>query len=250
MTVNFDIAENLKSRITKPSAASQPKLVVAYGRAGGGKTWFAGSASELPHVKRVLYLDSEGSTTGTLTGFDDDKIDIVRVEAIKDFDAILGMLLHPEAVNPYDVVVIDTVDVLQEMKVKEFKAKYDGYRVWEEVGDWTRNLFRELRKKDFMTIALFHEKETTDDSGKTSVRLKLQGGAKDDVPGIPDTVIYLERKLAVIKEGEEPGEHTFGYFASDDNKVTKNRFGFPSHMLDPSFAKMFKHIEDNKKETK
>jgi hypothetical protein len=54
-------------------------------------------------------------------------------------------------------------------------------------------------------------------------------------------VAYLERVL----EGDE--EVTLAQFASQDNKVTKNRFKFPPVVRNPSLPKLFKYIDDNKK---
>lgn len=78
------LKERLSKYTTKPSALAHPVLTLLYGQAGSGKTHLAATVSNLPHVKSVLYLDTEGSTTGALHGFDDSKFEIIVIpEVIK-----------------------------------------------------------------------------------------------------------------------------------------------------------------------
>ena len=73
------LKERLSKYTVKPSDVRYPGLVMLYGRPGSGKTWLAASVSELDSVNKVLYIDTEGSTEGTLVGFDDAKIDILNI---------------------------------------------------------------------------------------------------------------------------------------------------------------------------
>lgn len=251
MTDQFDLGEALSKYIKKPSAKNVPELILFYGRPGCGKTYAAATASELPDVRKILILDTEGSTVGTTADFDDDKVDIIPVEGIEHLDAILEKLFDPSIEHGWDAVVIDTMDVAQKWKVKEQQRIHgttgDGvFAAWREVGEWTLWVGRGLKKMKALGIVVFHETEAKDADGGIVVQLKLQGGAKDEFPGIPDIVAYLERKV-FDNEGVDE-EHTLAHFATSDNKVTKNRFGFPPKMLDPSIPKMYQHIADNRKE--
>ena len=125
------LKERLSKYTTKPSALAHPVLTLLYGQAGSGKTHMAATVSNLPHVKSVLYLDTEGSTTGALHGFDDSKFEIIvipevikalnesgnTVTEIQFLDSILKDLFTNG--SEYDAVVLDTLDVAQDWKIKE-----------------------------------------------------------------------------------------------------------------------------------
>jgi len=249
----FDLSDVLGKYISKPSEASNPEFMVLYGRPGCGKTYLAATASELPGVRKTLILDTEGSTVGTLSDFDDEKIDIIRVTGFEMLDAILKKLFDPGAQHEYDVVILDTLDVAQGWAVEHFKkiapvtrsGEQDGFWVWGKVSDWTvKEVGQDLRKAPFLAIAVIHEREEKAADGSLLKALKLQGSAKDVWPGIPDVVAYLERKVfdGVVQ--------TVAYFETEDNKVTKNRFRFPPKVLGATIPKLFKFIEDRKTEKK
>ena len=133
---------SLKARLskytTKPSEASYPEFMLFYSQPGSGKTYLAATVSELPTVKSVLIIDTEGSTTGTLATFDDNKIDIVDIRKTVDqinaenpgtvtYIAFLDQILSDLFTNgsEYDAVVLDTLDVAQDWKIKE-RQKVNG----------------------------------------------------------------------------------------------------------------------------
>lgn len=246
MTDAFDLGEALGKYIVKPSAKNEPELILFYGRPGCGKTYAAATASELPGVRKILILDTEGSTVGTTADFADDKVDIIPVSSIEQLDAILEKLFDPEIEHGWDAVVIDTLDVAQKWKTKHLeKTATDKWAVWREVGEWTLWVGNGMKKMKPLGIVVFHETEAKDEDGGVLVKLKLQGGSKDEFPGIPDVVAYLERKIFDNDGADE--EHTVAYFATSDNKVTKNRFGFPPKLLDPSIPKMYELIAESRK---
>ena len=251
MSESFELSSVLDKYVTKPSAATKPEFIVLYGRPGGGKTWLAASASELPGVRKTLILDTEGSTVGTLSEFNDDKVDIIRVTSFSMLNAILDKLHDPNAVHEYDVVIIDTLDKAQKWAVEHYKenAPYtksgekDGFWAWGEVSKWTvTTLGEKLRQAPFLAIVVLHEKEEKNGDGGIVKNLNLQGSAKDDWPGIPDVVAYMERK---VLDGEPT---TLAYFETDDNKVTKNRFKFPAKVIDPTIPKLFAWIDKQKED--
>lgn len=251
-----DFSLDLTKYVTKPSERAHPELLLFYGRPGCGKTWLAASASELPNVKRVAILDTEGSTVGTLTDFDDDVVDIISTE--KDtpeesfifLNTILDKFFDSTETHPYDVVIVDTFDVAQDQAKKYFFGKApltksgekDGFWVWAQIQEWSEKVARGLKRMKALGILVVHEKKDTDEDGKVTVQLKLAGAAKDIVPGIPDTLAYLRR---VVEDGQEV---TLAYFATDDNKVTKNRFHFPPVVKEPTIPGLWRYIDRDKTE--
>lgn len=257
----FDLDEILSKHETKPSEASKPELALLYSRPGGGKTWMAASTSLVPDLKRTLILDTEGSTKGTLSDFDDERVKIIdcrkatKIESFVFLNTILNKFFDPKAKHSYDAVVIDTFDIAQEWALAYFEDKApvsrsgekDGFAMWGSVKEWSLDVATNLKRIKPFGILLVHEKEEKDKDGALTTRLNMLGSAKDILPGIPDMVVYLQRKLEST-EGGGKEEVTYGYFASEDGKVTKNRFKFPPVVRNPSFDKLFKYIEDRKKE--
>lgn len=246
MTTEFDIDATLAKYVNKPEALAKPELILLYSQPGGGKTHLSGTAIDLPTVTKGLYLDTEGSTVGVIT---DQRWDIIRVDRHENpFGFLHSILEGLEKGTSYDVIVIDTFDVAQGWAEAHFDEKApvgrsgekDGFWKWAKVKDWSIWVARSLKKSSALGILVVHDEEVKSDSGSLTKRLSLLGKAKDVLPGIPDVVAYLERKTV---EGEE---HTFTYFATSDNKVTKNRFQFPPKVQDATLPKLYQFIDDKK----
>ncbi len=250
--MSFDLAALVKAHGKKPSEQGVPQFIALFSRPGGGKTWLAASISEVPGVKKTLYIDTEGSTKGTLTSFDDSKITILPVTNLKSFNMIFKSLIEDE--HDYDAVVIDTLDVVQGWAVDHFlAAAKDGFKAWGEVKKWTNDIGTNLQNANFKSVVCFHEVADKLDNGTIYRTLKLVGSAKDDWPGLPQVVVWLERKLATVegKDGEETEvATTFAHFESSDNKVTKNRYNIPAVVQNPDFKSLFAYIEKSQKNTK
>jgi hypothetical protein len=69
----------------------------------------------------------------------------------------------------------------------------------------------------------------------------IPGGAKKDLPGIPDIIGYM---TAQKKEDGTPERVLV--VASSDRLVTKNRFNLPPVITDPSLKKIFALIKGGK----
>ena len=263
----FDLDVMLSKYTTKPDPLATPELWLIYSQAGSGKSWLASSAVDGPGEPKMLYIDTEGSTTGVVTGHKNwQNIDIVPVyemiatdeerekgitNGIKRFKFLRSLLseknLFSGKETKYDYVVIDTFDVAQDYAIEYFQSEafgvknkqgeIDGFKVWGAVKDWTLDVAKGLKAMKPVGILVQHDREEKELSGAIVKKLALSGSAKDVLPGIPDVVLYLSRGLV---EGEET---TIGYFASEDGKVTKNRFGFPSKVKNPTIPKLLKFIE-------
>ena len=248
MTDEFAIDATLAKYVTKPEPLAKPELMLFYSQPGGGKTHLAGTAIELPEVRKGLYLDTEGSTVGVIA---DQRWDIIRVDKHENTFGFLHSILEGlEKGTSYDVIVIDTFDVAQGWAETHFDEKSpvgrsgekDGYWKWAKVKEWSIWAARMLKTSSALGIIVVHDEEVKSATGSMTKRLSLLGKAKDILPGIPDVVVYLERKTV---DGEE---HTFTYFATSDNKVTKNRFGFPPKVTDATLPKLWDFIDDKAKE--
>jgi hypothetical protein len=253
MTDPFALDTTLAKYVTKPSALDTPELILAYGQPGCGKSYLSGTSASIPGVKKVLYLDTEGSTVGVLARLDNsERIDVIRIDQhdtpFEFLEAILNQLFQKGANTTYDVVVLDTYDVAQDWAIAHFESiaptgrsgETDGFWVWGEVKKWSIWVAKGLKSIKPLGIMVVHDTEEKTKSGTITKRLLLSGKAKDIVPGIPDTVIYLERKII------DGTAQTTAYFGTDDNKVTKDRFEFPPVVWDVTLPALYKYIADQK----
>lgn len=251
---NFNLPTGIK--VTKPSESAHPELILLYGPPGGGKTYTAATASELPLPKgkhKTLIIDTEGSAAGTIAEFDDAKVDIVRVYEYQQFNDILNQLFEPKTQHEYGVVIVDTFDVAQDWAEDYFdeqsplndRGKKDSFWKWRKVKEWSELVARGMKAMDAMGILVIHDREEKATTGGIVTKLRLSGASKDVLPGIPDVVAYVTRGL-----NEEDEEETLAQFASQDGLVTKNRFRFPPKVADPNIPKLFQYINDRKTKKK
>lgn len=254
MTDEFSLDDVIGKYAKKPDKLAKPELILSYGQAGSGKSTLAATAADLPGVKHVLYLDTEGSSVGVLAKIKNaDKIDVVRVDQHeKPFEFVStllsdgkqGLFNHANKTK-YDVIVLDTFDVAQDMAKDYFDAhaplgsngNKDSFAVWNNVKKWTLDIAKGLKSWDGLGILVMHDREEKSDTGAITKRLALQGSAKDILPGVPDVVAYLERR---VKKGKPV---TTAYFGVEDTKVTKDRFGFPPQVDNVTIPALYAMID-------
>lgn len=245
---SFDLVSALSKYKASDLDLLYPKLLILYSAPGSGKTHTALTASELPDVEKVLYLDLEGSTVGVANNFDLNKIDVVPVNEHENPIAFLNTIVgHIEnGAEGYDAYVLDTLDVAQDMYIKHLgKQGYDGWELWAEVADWTNNIANVFKRAKGLGILVLHDKTDQEPSGVVSTLLRLSGSSKDTLPGKADLVAYLERKL----DREDGTVHTYAHLEVSDRKVTKNKFSFPPLVKDVSLPALWKFIDKNRKES-
>lgn len=197
--------------MSKPSELSKPSLMMVMGPYGGGKTYFSASASLVPELRKVLIIDLEGSTTGTVSDFDDDYLHIIdiqkqaqeaNVHPVVFFEAVMDQVFeHPDE---YGTVVIDTLDVLNNMYVEYFDTHSpvgasggkDGYYKWTETRARLTSyngLISQLKSAKFLTVLVMHE-ERDDNTG--AFDFSWTGAkAKSDLGQFPDLIMRVNRKF-------------------------------------------------------
>lgn len=255
MSEPFQLDSLLGKYVQKPSPNAKPELIALYGRAGSGKTHFAATAGEIEGFKKGLILDTERSSVGVVT--DGDFWDVIFVDDHEDplayFNALIEAIGDPNMETDYDVIVIDTLDVAQDWAISYYvdgdgcprsrSGERDTRAGWSKILKWTNNIAQRLKRIEPLVVITVHEREEKSETGALIQRLRLSGGSKDTFASIPDTVIWLERR----KRGRD-GIVTTAYFGTDDNKVTKDRFGFPPAVQGASLPYLFKLIDERDKE--
>lgn len=243
----FDLASAMAKYKSQDLDLKYPALALLYGPPGCGKTHTALTASKLPGVNKMLYLDTEGSTIGVANRFDLSKVDIVRVDEHENPIAFLNTIITHigNGASGYDAYALDTLDVAQDMYIKQLKAQgADSWEMWSEVADWTTKIAITLKRSPGFGVLVLHDKTDSDPTGAVSTLLRLSGSSKDVLPGKADMVAYMERKL----DKEDKKVHTFAHLEVSDRKVTKNKFDFPAYVKDISFPGLWKYIDNHQRE--
>lgn len=261
--------------VTKATEIDKPEFILVYGRPGSGKTHFAGGALDVPGFKKGLYIDVEGSSVGVLK---DERWDIIRVdkypdkerlqaiadaqgvdpskvdleaERFKFLNTLMGRgpqgLFNPANDHGYDVIVLDTFDAAQDWSTGYFvdgpgatktnRGEVDTWAGWGEVKNWSMDLAYRMKQTKPLAIMVVHDREEKTKSGAVVQLLRMSGAAKDLLPGVPDVVVYLDRKV------EDEEYVTYGYFGTNDGKVTKDRFNFPPVVKNVTIPQLFKFID-------
>ena len=237
---------SLDHLVIKPTAAQRPELMMLYGPYGGGKTWLAASASEVEDLAPVLYIDCEGSTTGTVSEFDEDKIDIwlpKRTHKGQEFMAVKTMINNLISKDhKYKTVVIDPLNTFFEWAKKKGDKPNDGFAKWNFVHDEITAegaLISKLKDADFLAILVVHEaKEGGEDDGPTFADFRWQGQGKALLGQYPDMVGYVTR------DTNSAGVSTTTLQTAPTKRSNaKNRFGLPAKITDPSMKRIYEMIE-------
>lgn len=248
---------NLDAYVIKPDQVESPQLGILYGPPGQGKTWLAASAAEVDGLWPVLIIDVEGSTQGALQGLPPDRIEIVRPQELPDvavenrYTFVMGLmhnLIHKE--HKYKTVIIDSADVLLEMGLDHYEDPKDGFAKWSRVhSDLTApvtgsdfGLFHRMKAAPFLGILVIHDKKDQDSEGTNlGSTFMWQGQGQSKIGGIPDFVGYVTRNTNAAGVSK-----TTMHTAPTSRSQAKNRFGWPARVEEPTMAKLYDHIKNNK----
>lgn len=173
--------------------------MLIYGDSGAGKTRLSGSASAVPTMRRVLFIDVEG---GTLTLRDTfPEVDCVRVRSWPEMQAVYDTLY--EGNHDFTTIVIDSLTEVQKLSMdtvmrklieehEERDSDVPGVREWNINIEQTRKFVRAFR--DLPCNTIFTALAQTDKDIRTGAikrKPSLSGKVKDEIAGFLDIVVYL-----------------------------------------------------------
>ncbi len=146
-----------------------------------------------------------------------------------------------------DLFSLDTLNVFQQVAVKHFMqytvnqyGKPDTQNAWGEVGIYTDAVARIFQNTDrFVGAIAMHSKTDTENTGKVSVKPKLQGGTKDSIATIPSLVAHLD-----YEPTPEGGTTLVATVGESDIYSSKNRYRLESKIRDFSLVTLYQAIAD------
>ena len=243
-----------------------------YGNYGVGKSTLAATASEVPDMSKVLYINAEGGDE-SLKGFDIDLIDISSFSQFARVHEYLRLhcslrdrfvnngdeeakdkLLHYESLlkgtageepTLYYTVVIDSLTEVQKYCMYQLLGIRVGqhaldvtpdtpqFREWGSSAEMIRLLVRTFRDLPMHTIVVCGQAQEQDDKKRYHYSPLLPGKLSSEVQGFFDVVGYL---IAAPTEGG--GMHRRLWLEPGETFDAKNRFReFEGRYLDnPSMA--------------
>lgn len=256
-----DFELNLESLTSDISELENPDLLAFYGPFGSGKTWLAASAAEVASLSPVLYLDFEGSTSGTIHQFKDLDIDVINVPKVakgKEWSLIKKLLGSPTQgiqgelftkKHKYKTVVIDPLNTVGLWAEEAGHDPGDHRKKWTFLQDTIthtgKGILAQLKSADFLSIVVIHEQIVADDGDVAQATFRWRGGGQSQLGQLPDAILYLTRDTN--NKGEST---TTAWTRPTKRNQAKNKFDLPFKIEDPSMSKIYELIENREKESK
>lgn len=266
------------SMFAKVEDVEDPSSMLLYGPAGKRKTSTAGTILDVPKYKdaKVLILDIDRGTNAlannpvTREAIRTGQVQIIQMDKrkVNETHGMLeyflgkrgpnGEFIEGEAFNPawgYDIVWFDTLDVAQQVSVDWLmlntfneKDKIDTRAAWGEVNRWTNDVMWAFQNNTHsLGIIVMHSESGTDDSGKFSIKPKLQGGAKDNIASIPDLVAYLDLEADPNDKNKVQLVATIG---GSSIITSKNRGMLPDRVVDFTLPAFYQMLEERRESHK
>ena len=236
-------------KIEKLGKKSYNSNMLIYGESGAGKTLLAGSADEIPEMRKVLVIDIEG---GALTLRDKfPNVDSIRVKTWDDMQNVYEELYLGK--HGYQTVIIDSLTEAQRMSMDQIMRKLveensdrdpdvAGMREWNVNIEQTRKFVRGFRDLPVNTIfTALVQTETNKSTGAIKRKPSLSGKVKDEVAGFLDIVVYL-----YTKEIDQVNKRLL-LCGATENTIAKDRTNtLPNIIENPSMLDLWKHFSAKK----
>lgn len=226
-----------------------PKLkVLLYGPSGTGKTSLASSASKVEELGPVLYVDLERGTAPATKYGDLDNMLIVQPATYKEFADLLVKVSNAKD-KPFNTVVIDTVDRLQELIKLHFAEANprDSFAMWAAAYDKVLDLVNTIAFDLALNIVcITHEsREIVETERLSQIAPDFEG--KKSFKKLP-AIFDLIGRMTWEDVGEDGEEQLITVLTvkSPSNILTKTRFDNMPHMIgNPSFDKIMKWVHEH-----
>lgn len=233
-----------------------PRSILLFGPPKRGKTTCAASIMDVPGYERTLVIDVEGGASAISEWYPE--ADILPVTTAEDFDAVIialvdGKLLEPTSGEPYQCVIIDTLDKAQERKLEWFDKQPDAFSngkkdhryKWGAIKAWTTRMADALHMAPFLTIFVAHVMDHEDDkTKKVTQTVALGGSSKQTFPATPDLVGYFDIDRVKDEATKQFKSVRTLDFSVTDKRVTGQRYAdkLDGKVGDPTMEKLYRKI--------
>lgn len=230
---------------TVKDTATKVNMII-FGDSGVGKTRLAGTASLVPEMSPVLFLDIEGGVTSLRHLYPD--IHVIRVTTFDQIQKAYNTLF--EGKSPYKTVIIDSLTeaqkysmygVMKAAKLKDEERDPDlpGIGEWGKNTEQIRRLVRAYR--DLPNINTIFTCTRTDDrdprTGVTTILPNLSNKLAKEVAALVDEVLYYYVKAV----GDEYKRLLLT--TKTEKVVAKDRSdNLPPLMEDPTMQQIYNYM--------
>lgn len=239
----------------KASEVAKPRSILLYGPPKRGKSTCAASIVDVPGYERVLVVDVEGGAAAISQWYPE--ADIQEIPSAEAFDWYIeqlvdGKVVEPTSGEPYQCVIIDTLDKAQERKLEWFDKQPESFNKqgekntlykWGAIKAWTTKLADALHMAPFLTIFVAHVMDDKDEkTGRVTQTVALGGSSKQTFPATPDLVGYFDIER-VKEDGQTVTKRTLD-FTVTDKRVSGQRYAskLDGKMGDPTMEKIYRTI--------
>lgn len=242
--------------IADPEEIGDPQSMIIYGEPGTWKSSIAAKITRVPRFanERGLIIDIDNGTE-VLSNYPDIKakiksgqIQIFKIDKTSpDAYGKLAYIMNEVTTTDYGYgwVILDTLDVAQEVLIKEKlattfndKGQLDTRGAWGLVSaDGSEWMWSFQNTPFFVGITVMHSKEDSE-SGKFKIKPKLAGSLKDSLAGIPSLVAYVD-----FREDEEKNTHLVATIGKSSITSTKNRYMMSDDIWDFDLEKLYAMID-------
>lgn len=198
-----------------------------YGGSGIGKTILAGSASIVPEMSPVIFLDIEGGTLSLRQRYPE--VERVRIKSIRELFAVYKALKNGD--GDYKTVVVDSITETQQTGmhgpggIMQAAIEKDGDRDPDlpgigEYGKSTQMMRKLIRAfRDLPMNTIFTSLDRVERvKGREFVKPSLTAKLSDEIAGFLDIVAYLYKK-----EDDSGNINRYLCTVSTDTIVAKDR---------------------------
>lgn len=220
--------------------------MLVYGEPGVGKTTLAGSADEIPEMRKILVLDIEGGLLSLRDKYP--TIDTVRIKTWEDLQKVYDELY--EGNHGYSTLVIDSLTEVQKMSMdkvmrrlveehEDRDADVPGIREWNINIEQTRKFvraFRDLPVSTIFTALVKLDKNAR--TGATRKKPSLSGKVADEVAGFLDIVAYL-----YTKEIDGTNKRLLLCGSTEDTVAKDRTDKLPQVIVDPTMSTIWNAVK-------
>jgi hypothetical protein len=221
--------------------------VILYGDSGVGKTRLAGTASLVPEMSPVLFLDIEGGVKSLAHLYRD--VHVIRIKTFDELQMAYNELF--DGGHPYKTVVVDSLTEVQKFgmyHIMKNAVAADGNRDPDlpGIGEWGKNTnqvekfvraFRDLPLNTIFTALKMEDRNPR--TGVTTTLPSLSGKLARNVSALVDVVGFFYVK-------KMPGEDEYFRLLltqKTEEIVAKDRSdNLPAVVVDPTMQKLYDYI--------